>query len=283
MLSRRSRKYFVIWVFLSLTSFHALGASRLPDSRVKRSEDDPAEAESRSRSSGYSTGDSGSDRGYERDDDIDDHDDEDSKSDDGGWWNTTFGVLMYFIMVLFFALQVTLLIFCLGIFIRNVCCGSNRSNTTSSSTTNSTSQGGQTNLGHSPDAPAPLDEASKLIIQQLKDPNEKVTLVFEASPDTPIVNNWVGDTTGDVNSPDRPCSRVSTTTLDSNVSVLSSKHSCKWVCSICLSPKMTSLNSLPCMHAFHKTCLHDFVLYSLEHNMPVKCPVCRCKLKVNLS
>ena len=42
--------------------------------------------------------------------------------------------------------------------------------------------------------------------------------MFEASPDTPIVNNWVGDTadtnTGDTTSPDRPCSRVSTTTLD---------------------------------------------------------------------
>ena len=189
---------------------------------------------------------------------------------------------MYFIMVLFFALQVTLLIFCLGIFFRNVCCG-NRVQTSSSTTTSAA--GGQINLGHTPDAfMRPLDEHSKLIIQHLKDPtNEKVILLFEPSAESPIVNNWVGDASADIETLDRPSSRVSTTTLDSNVSVISSKHLSKWICSICLNHKMTSLSSLPCMHAFHKTCLHDFVLYSLEHNMAIKCPICRAKVKVNLS
>ena len=67
-----------------LTLFHALSASKLPSSRVKRSQDDPTE-EGETESRGY---DDSSGDGYARDDldDDDDDDDDDDPKSEGGWW-----------------------------------------------------------------------------------------------------------------------------------------------------------------------------------------------------
>ncbi|XP_075260461.1 uncharacterized protein LOC142352013 [Convolutriloba macropyga] len=193
---------------------------------------------------------------------------------------------MYFLMVLFFALQITLLLFCLGIFVKKMCCDSYPEETSDNVHI------GNVNLGHTPDCENDTyDEKKQKILKYLKDPNNKDCIIFTPAPDSPLVNNWVGD--GNVTSDAtqsylsidsaashvRPESRMSVNTLDS-VNVVGG-HT-KWMCPICLNYKEVNTIGLPCKHTYHKACLKDYVVYSLEHNLPFKCPICRCNLQINL-
>lgn len=205
----------------------------------------------------------------------------DEDEDEATTWDTIFGVLMYFPMVLFFGLQIALLIFCLGYFIKKMWSGTDDQSESSGSN-------GNTNLGLSPDETNSLDEKSIKILNNLKDPNSKEILVFSLAPDSPLVNNWVKDgietqSWMSIDTPKRRQSVISVLTVDSSVPDSATPYSPKWTCIICMRQKEDEATiKLPCSHSYHKTCLKDFVIYSLEHSLAFKCPLCRCPFNINL-
>ena len=196
---------------------------------------------------------------------------------------------MYFLMVLFFALQITLLIFCLGIFVKKMCCETYPED---SQQTEQNVHIGTVNLGHTPDNNDSYDDKKEKILKYLKDPNNKDTIIFTPAPDSPLVNNWVGDGVLATQSHlsidsattqySRPDSRMSVNTYDSSISISVATPNGKWTCPICLNYKEVNTICLPCKHVYHKGCLKDYVVYSLEHNLPFRCPICRCSLQINI-
>ena len=199
---------------------------------------------------------------------------------------------MYFLMVLFFALQITLLIFCLGIFIKKMCC-ENFDEDFNENQTN-------INLGNTSDNNTSYDEKVHKILKYLKNPSNADNIVFSPAPDSPLVNNWVGDGVTDgvtdsnfsldsssAKTGPRSESEMSLKSADSQVSVSvisdgGSSDVTAWSCPICLNANRSLTVNLPCKHSYHKACLKDFVVYSLEHGQSFRCPICRCQLQINI-